>query len=41
MVPTTTTSFLAEKRIAKKQLKRELEGVNDLFALAIQTIHRL
>jgi hypothetical protein len=40
-VPLETASFLAEKRIAKKRLGRESEGVNDLFALAIATIQKL
>ena len=40
-VPISTSSFLAEKRIAKKRLDRELEGVNDLFAAALQTIHQI
>ncbi|CAI2185198.1 15215_t:CDS:2 [Funneliformis geosporum] len=40
-VAPTTSSFLAEKRIAKKRLARELEGVNDLFASAISTIQKL
>jgi hypothetical protein len=31
---------LAEKKTAKKQLGRELEGVNDLFAKAIQLIQK-
>ena len=35
-----TTSFLAEKRIAKKRLNREIEGVNDLFATAIAIIQK-
>ena len=35
------SSFLAEKRIAKKRLGRESEGVNDLFALLIATIQKL
>ncbi|CAI2187607.1 15351_t:CDS:2 [Funneliformis geosporum] len=40
-VAPATSSFLAEKRIAKKRLARELEGVNDLFANAIATIQKL
>ena len=40
-VPISTSSFLAEKRIAKKRLQRELEGVNDLFATAIATIQKV
>ncbi|MDR1670330.1 MAG: hypothetical protein LBR43_01205 [Spiroplasmataceae bacterium] len=39
-VPTEISSFLAEKKTAKKQLGRELEGVNDLFAKAIQLIQK-
>ncbi|MCE8167650.1 MAG: hypothetical protein I3275_03405 [Candidatus Moeniiplasma glomeromycotorum] len=39
-VPIETASFLAERRIAKKRLGRESEGVNDLFALAIATIQK-
>jgi hypothetical protein len=40
-VPISTSSFLAEKRIAKKRLNRELDGVNDLFAEALAAIHKL
>jgi len=40
-VPTSTSSFLAEKKTAKKRLGRELEGVNDLFLKAIQTVQKL
>src|SRR6266480_2384266 len=36
-----TSSFLAEKKTAKKILGRELEGVNDLFAQSIQLIQKL
>ncbi|WNE41218.1 MAG: hypothetical protein mread185_000675 [Mycoplasmataceae bacterium] len=39
-VPTNISSFLAEKKTAKKQLGRELDGVNDLFAKAIQLIQK-
>ncbi|KLL04466.1 MAG: hypothetical protein MRERV_14c063 [Mycoplasmataceae bacterium RV_VA103A] len=39
-IPTEITTFLAEKRIAKK-IGRELDGVNDLFATAIQNIHKI
>ncbi|CAG8668685.1 2518_t:CDS:2, partial [Paraglomus occultum] len=34
------SSFLAERRIAKKRLGRESEGVNDLFAGTIATIQK-
>jgi hypothetical protein len=39
-VPVSTSSFLAEKKTAKKRLNRDLEGVNDLFLKAIQTIQK-
>ncbi|CAG8511155.1 7130_t:CDS:1 [Ambispora gerdemannii] len=38
-VPIATSSFLAEKKTAKKRLDRDLEGVNDLFAYALRFIH--
>jgi len=37
-VAPATSSFLAEKKAAKKRLGRELEGVNDLFAQSIRLI---
>jgi hypothetical protein len=37
-VSLSTSSFLAEKKAAKKRLGRELEGANDLFVAAIRTI---
>ena len=40
-VPIETSSFLAEKRIAKKRLGREIEGINDLFASCVQTIQKV
>ena len=33
------SSFLAEKKTAKKRLGRDLEGVNDLFASTLRFIH--
>ena len=40
-VSPATSSFLAEKKTAKKRLNRNCEGVNDLFLKAIQTIQKL
>ncbi|MEG7978996.1 MAG: hypothetical protein NY202_03735 [Mollicutes bacterium UO1] len=40
-VPLETASFLAERRIAKKRLGHDIDGVNDLFALSIATIQKL
>ncbi|WNE40450.1 MAG: hypothetical protein GBAus27B_000517 [Mycoplasmataceae bacterium] len=40
-VPIATSSFLAERRIAKKQLGRESKGVNDCFAEAIQFLQTI
>jgi hypothetical protein len=40
-VPLETTSFLAEKKTAKKRLGRELDGVNDLFAIFIAAIQKV
>lgn len=36
-----TSSFLAEKKIAKKRLGRDMEGVNDLLNQAINNIQKI
>ena len=37
----TTSSFLATKKVAKKRIGRELEGVNDLLAQLIHSIQTI